>query len=60
MLDFTLFPRSWAMAMASAVFPVPGGPANRTARPAILLDLIKSTTKPAAYEIRQIIQKTVQ
>ena len=29
-------------------FPVPGGPANRTALPAIFLDLIISTTMPAA------------
>ena len=37
--------------MARAVLPVPGGPANRTARPASRLDLIKSTTKPAAWNI---------
>jgi hypothetical protein len=32
-----------------AVFPVPGGPANNNALPAIFLDLIKSTATPAAY-----------
>lgn len=32
-----------------AVLPVPGGPANSSALPAIFLDLIKSTTTPAAY-----------
>jgi hypothetical protein len=31
-----------------AVFPVPGGPARRHARPAIFLLLIMSTTIPAA------------
>lgn len=36
--------------MASAVLPVPGGPAKSTALPAIRLDLIKSTTRPAAYK----------
>lgn len=46
--QITLLPKSCAMAMASAVFPVPGGPANSTARPAMRLDLIKSTTRPAA------------
>jgi hypothetical protein len=30
-------------------FPVPGGPANRTARPAIFLALINSTITPAAF-----------
>ena len=30
-------------------FPVPGGPANKTARPAIFLALINSTITPAAY-----------
>lgn len=29
-------------------FPVPGGPANKTARPAIFLALISSTITPAA------------
>ncbi len=37
------------MAKAIAVFPVPGGPAKRRARPAIFFDLIKSTATPAAY-----------
>ena len=49
----TLFPSSWAIAKARAVFPVPGGPANKTARPAMRLDLIKSTTNPAA--LKQIL-----
>lgn len=44
----TLLPSSCAMAKAIAVFPVPGGPARSRARPAILFDLIKSTTIPAA------------
>ena len=30
-------------------FPVPGGPANRTALPAIFLALINSTITPAAF-----------
>lgn len=37
------------MAKAMAVFPVPGGPANNNALPAIFLALIKSTATPAAY-----------
>lgn len=48
-----LLPKSCAMAIANAVFPVPGGPAKSTARPAIRLDLIKSTTSPAAYIVQQ-------
>jgi hypothetical protein len=36
------------MAKAMAVLPVPGGPANNNALPAIFFDLIKSTTTPAA------------
>jgi hypothetical protein len=36
------------MAKAMAVFPVPGGPANNNALPAIFLALIKSTATPAA------------
>jgi hypothetical protein len=44
----TLGPSSCAMASAMAVLPVPGGPAKSKARPAIFLDLIKSTTTPAA------------
>lgn len=45
----TLGPNSCAIARAIAVFPVPGGPANNKARPAIFLALIKSTATPAAY-----------
>jgi hypothetical protein len=45
----TLGPNYCAMAKAIAVFPVPGGPAKSKARPAIFLDLIKSTVTPAAY-----------
>ena len=40
------------MAMARAVFPVPGGPARRRARPAIFFKLIISTTIPAAYAVK--------
>ena len=45
----TLGPNYCAMAKAMAVFPVPGGPANKIALPAIFLDRIRSTTTPAAY-----------
>ena len=48
----TLGPSYWAMARAMAVFPVPGGPAKRRARPAIFLDLMRSTATPAAYLAR--------
>lgn len=44
----TLVPNSWAIAKAIAVLPVPGGPANNSARPAIFLLRIISTTMPAA------------
>lgn len=44
----TLLPRSWAMPSARAVFPVPGAPASRSARPAIFFCRIISTTRPAA------------
>ena len=44
----TFGPSSWAIANAIAVFPVPGGPANNNALPAIFLALIKSTATPAA------------
>jgi hypothetical protein len=30
------FPTEWARPMASAIFPVPGGPTNKRARPAII------------------------
>lgn len=50
MLVLTLLPNSWEIARAMAVFPVPGGPARRHARPAIFLLLIMSTTIPAAYK----------
>lgn len=33
----------------NGTLPVPGGPAKRIALPAIFLDLISSTTTPAAY-----------
>ena len=36
------------MAKAKAVLPVPGGPANSKAFPAIFFDLISSTTIPPA------------
>lgn len=45
----TLGPNYCAMAKAIAVFPVPGGPASKSALPAIFLDLIRSTATPAAY-----------
>ncbi len=48
----TFGPSSWATAKAMAVFPVPGGPARSKARPAIFLDLIRSTVTPAAYLAR--------
>ena len=48
----TLGPNYWATARAMAVFPVPGGPARRRALPAIFLDLMRSTTTPAAYLAR--------
>ena len=45
----TLGPNSCAIARAIAVLPVPGGPARRSALPAIFLDLMRSTATPAAY-----------
>jgi hypothetical protein len=42
-----------------AVFPVPGGPARRHARPAIFLLLIMSTTIPAAYKGKIIIYNNI-
>lgn len=48
----TFGPSYWAIANAIAVFPVPGGPANSKALPAIFFDLIKSTATPAAYLAR--------
>jgi hypothetical protein len=42
-----------------AVFPVPGGPARRHARPAIFLLLIMSTTIPAAYMGKFIIYNNI-
>lgn len=44
----TLGPSYCAMAKAMAVFPVPGGPAKRSARPAIFFARIRSTATPAA------------
>jgi hypothetical protein len=44
----TFGPSSCAIANAIAVLPVPGGPANNKARPAIFLALIRSTATPAA------------
>ena len=41
-------PRSYDIASAIAVLPVPGAPAKRSALPAIFLFLIISTTIPAA------------
>lgn len=45
-----LVPSSWLMASARAVLPVPGPPASKTPRPAILWALMRSTTTPHAYE----------
>jgi len=45
----TFVPNSCDTASASAVFPVPGPPANSTARPDIFFALIRSTTTPHAY-----------
>ena len=45
----TFGPRSCEMARARAVFPVPGGPARRTARPDILRALMRSTMMPQAW-----------
>lgn len=44
----TFGPNSADTANAIAVLPVPGGPANNSARPAIFLALIRSTATPAA------------
>lgn len=44
----TFGPNYCAIARAMAVFPVPGGPAKRRARPAIFFDLMRSTATPAA------------
>ena len=44
----TFKPSSCDRANATAVFPVPGAPANKIARPAIFFDLTKSTITPAA------------
>ena len=41
-----LVPSSCAIPSASAVFPVPGAPANSSARPAIFFCLIMSTMRP--------------
>ena len=54
----TFGPSSCESASAMAVLPVPGGPAKRSARPAIFFILIRSTTTPAAYwTIRNITKK---
>ncbi len=44
----TFGPSSCEIANAMAVFPVPGGPASNSARPAIFLDLMRSTMTPLA------------
>jgi hypothetical protein len=44
----TFGPSSCAIASASAVLPVPGAPASMSARPAIFLVRISSTTTPQA------------
>lgn len=45
----TFWPNSCAIANAKAVLPVPGAPANKSARPLNLLDWIKDKTNPQAY-----------
>lgn len=45
----TLDPSSCDTAKARAVFPVPGAPTSRSARPENLRDLMRSTTTPHAY-----------
>ena len=49
-LIFSLFPQEMYF---EPTFPVPGGPARRIALPAIFLDLISSTTTPAAYKTQR-------
>lgn len=44
----TFVPSSWLTASASAVLPVPGPPASRTALPDIFFCFTRSTTKPHA------------
>ena len=46
----TFTPSSCDTANASAVFPVPGAPTSKRARPENLRDLMRSTTTPHAYE----------
>lgn len=45
----TFCPSSWAIASARAVFPVPGAPARRRARPEKRRDLISWRTRPQAW-----------
>ena len=47
-----ILPSAWAIPIAIAVFPVPGWPAIRTARPAIFPSFIISSTTPAARRAR--------
>ena len=42
-----------AVFATTLTFPVPGGPANNMARPAIFFDLINSTTTPHAYIVKR-------
>ena len=52
-MDITIIlPSAWAIPIAIAVFPVPGWPAIRTARPAIFPSFIISSTTPAARRAR--------
>lgn len=50
----TFAPSSWDTASASAVFPVPGAPTSRRARPENLRDLMRSTTTPQAFLVEKI------
>ena len=54
----TFEPSSCEIARASAVFPVPGAPTSRSARPENLRDLTRSTTTPQAYRRRETVRFT--
>ena len=54
----TFAPSSCDTANASAVFPVPGAPTSKSARPENFLDLIRSTTTPHAFFAISQLAKT--
>ena len=54
----TLTPSSCDTASASAVLPVPGAPTSKSARPANLRDLMRSTTTPHALEREHVLIST--